>query len=86
MLKKIIRSVFKKYGYTLLKTEYLSDENDGEYASISIVTEDGFQKKILFIYLRDEITRTHILTEKNVLDTIASYKTVLNELNGRSEI
>jgi hypothetical protein len=64
MLTKIIRSVFKKYGYAFLKTEYLSDKNDKEYATISIVTEQDLQKKILFMYLADEIARTHIRPKK----------------------
>ena len=80
MLKSIIRSVFKRYGYTFLKTVYLRDHKDSEYASMSIVTEDDLNKKILFIYLRDEVTRTHILTEKNLTQTIDACEAILREI------
>ncbi len=80
MLKSIIRSVFKRYGYTFLKTVYLRDYKDSEYASMSIVTEDDLNKKILFIYLRDEVTRTHILTEKNLTQTIDACEAILREI------
>lgn len=85
MLTNIIRAFFKKYGYTFLKTEYLSDKNDKEYASISIVTEKDLQKKILFMYLADEIARVHILTEENIIRTIKSCESILKELNGRAD-
>lgn len=81
MLKTIIRFVFKKYGYTFLKTEYLSDSKDCEYVSLSIVTEDDLQKKILFTYLSDEIARVHILSEKNVTHAIRSFEAILKQLN-----
>lgn len=84
-LKNIIRGFFKKYGYTFIKTEYFSDEKDTEYASINIVTEDDLQKKVLFIYLADEVSRTHILTKENIRDTIASCQLILEELNNQSE-
>ncbi|GES45416.1 hypothetical protein RsS62_46680 [Rhizobium dioscoreae] len=83
--KNIIRGFFKKYGYTFIKTEYLVDEKDTEYASINIVTEDNLQKKILFIYLADEVSRTHILTKENIKDTIVSCQLILEELNNQSE-
>lgn len=85
LFKTIIRSVFKKYGYNFVKTEYLLDRNDSEYATISIVTEQDLQKKALFIYLADEISRTHILTEQNIKDTIASCQLILRDLNGQSD-
>lgn len=85
MLTKLIRAVFKKYGYTFLKTEYLSDRNDNEYATISIVTEKDLEKKILFMYLTDEIARTHILTEENIIQTIKSCESILKELNGHAD-
>jgi beta-phosphoglucomutase-like phosphatase (HAD superfamily) len=85
ILTKIIRSVFKKYGYSFLKTEYLSDKNGKEYATISIVTEEDLHKKILFMYLADEIARTHILTEENIIRTIKSCESILKELNGRTD-
>ncbi|MBB4245178.1 MULTISPECIES: hypothetical protein [Rhizobium] len=46
MLKSIIRSVFKRYGYTFLKTMYLRDHKDSEYASMSIVTEKNLTQTI----------------------------------------
>ena len=85
MLKSIIRSVFKRYGYTFLKTVYLRDYKDSEYASMSIVTEDDLNKKILFIYLRDEVTRTHILTEKNLTQTIDACEAILREIKGATK-
>lgn len=80
MFKGAIRSVFKKYGFKFLKTEYLSDANGNEYATISIVTEDTFEKKILLMYNADEIARTHILTEKQVRDIIKSCENILSEI------
>ena len=85
MLKSIIRSVFKRYGYTFLKTVYLRDYKDSEYASMSIVTEDDLNKKILFIYLRDDVTRTHILTEKNLTQTIDACEALLREIKGATK-
>ncbi|MDK4702324.1 hypothetical protein PH562_08710 [Rhizobium sp. CNPSo 4062] len=49
---------------------------------MSIVTEGDLNKKILFIYLRDEISRTHILTEKNLIQTINACESILMELKG----
>jgi hypothetical protein len=80
MLKWIIRSVVKHYGYEFLKREYLADKRGSEYATISIVKEDS-ERKILFSYLADEITRTHLLSGKNVKDIIKSCQNILDEMH-----
>jgi hypothetical protein len=81
MLKRLVRSVFPFYGYDFLKKEYLIDKKEKEYATISVVCEAGFQKKILFAYVADEVARTHLLTEENILELMKSCRNILNELH-----
>lgn len=84
MLKQILRGVFKKYGYKFVRTEFFKDINQVEFSSISIVTENTSHKKILYIYLADEITRTHILTPENVESAIKSLQSILIDLKSEN--
>ena len=78
MLKRIIRSVFKRYGYNFLKTENLYDIGNTNYASISVVNEMDGEGRILFMYMADEVSRTHILSVKNVKEIMISCEEILN--------
>lgn len=77
MLTQLIRSVAKTYGYRFLKTEEFRDTKQKEYASLSIVDDLDGERKFLFMYLADEITRTHVLSKENIESVIASCQVLL---------
>lgn len=78
MLTKIIRSIAKTYGYQFVATEELADVKGKEFASLSIVDDVDGERIMLFMYLADEITRTHVLSKENVENVIASCRALLD--------
>lgn len=77
MLIQIIRSIARTYGYRFVATEELEDAKGKGFASLSIVDDVDGERKFLFMYLADEVTRTHVLSKENVESVIASCRALL---------
>ena len=78
MLRQFIRGFFKTYGYRFVATEELRGSVGRAYASLSIVDDHDGERKMLFMYLADEVNRAHVLSRENVESIVESCRTLLD--------